>query len=333
MARRRKRYRPLPMRNPRADKLLAWGTSVALHAGIGLLAAFVILAAGNGGTSAEGKVIIVPQSFEDPSYSAHAGEGVLGDPVRVSTHDRLTELNQSEGWPGGSGANVASLLRGGGGGLEAAGIFRGSGASIVPGRSENPVAAYGTPGGGGTGPRSSLYKTSGNATRIVYILDHSGSMLDNFEFLKGEATRSVNNLVPLQYFAVLLVSDKVTTVGSGGGGRLQQALPEAKKQFADLIKREVAEGANDNLLGPFEEAFRRAFEMDPELIYFLTDGRFGDGLVTKVKEMNKEGRVHINTIAFVTEEPAYKGQLQELARENGGKYQFVPQGEVEIGKP
>lgn len=330
MARRRASRANLWWSNPWLDKVLPWGVSLTLHLGIALVMVFVAYAAGQGRSSGEEKLIVVPSSFEDPSYSEHPGGGVLGDPARESAHDRLADLNSSEGWSsrGGSGANVASLLGGGGGGAEAEGIFRGSGASLMASNGKGDGPAFQTPGVG-RGPQSSLYKSSGNALRIVYILDHSGSMVDNFVSLKAEATRSVNNLVPLQYFAVIMVSDKVTTVGPG---QLQQALPEAKKQFAELMQREVAAGANDNLLAPFEEAFRRAFAMDPELIYFLTDGKFGDGLIGKVKEMNKEGRTHINTIAFVTEEPDYKGKLQQLARENGGEYQFVPQKEAADAK-
>ena len=175
------------------------------------------------------------------------------------------------------------------------------------------------------GPRSSFYGTGGNATRIVYILDHSGSMLDNFDFLRVEAVKSVDRLVPLQSFAVVLVSDHVNVVGPG---QLQRAMPDAKKQFADALKKERAEGQNDNLLGPFEQAFNRAFAMKPELIYFLTDGRFGDGLIDKVNQLNKDKKVHINTIAFVTEEPGYKEQLEQLAKENGGTYKFIPERDL-----
>jgi hypothetical protein len=93
---------------------------------------------------------------------------------------------------------------------------------------------------------------------------------------------------------------------------------------------ERPEGANDNLLAPFEQAFNRAFALKPELIYFLTDGKFGDGLISKVNQMNRDKKVHINTIAFVTEEPAYKQQLEQLAKENGGSYKFVR--DADLGK-
>ena len=180
--------------------------------------------------------------------------------------------------------------------------------------------------GGGVGPKSAFYGTGGNATRIVYILDCSGSMLDNFEFLKKEAISSVNNLVPLQFFAVVLVSDHVIPIGPN---QLQCALPEAKKQFAEQLGKQNAEGQNDDLLLPFQQAFERSvFAMKPELIYFLTDGHFDDTLIKVVNQLNRDKKVHINTLAFVTEEAAYKQQLEGLARENGGVYKFIPEREL-----
>jgi hypothetical protein len=310
----------------RLDAFLPWMVSLTFHLAVGLVVAFAYFLTLNALSSTEAQTIVVPNSFQDPSFSEHPGTaapGSGGDPLRQGAQDRLKDLARAEGWGDSGTQNVSAIL---GGHTDAVGIFAGSGAAVSPGVSGNGAAAYGTPGGGsGSGPRSSFYGTGGNATRIVYILDHSGSMLDNFEFLKEQAVKSVGNLSANQFFAVILVSDRVSNVGPA---QLQRALPESKKQFADLLRKEVAEGANDGMLGPFEQAFSRAFAMDPELVYFLTDGKFGDGLITKVAEFNKNRRVHINTIAFVTEEPLYKGQLQQLAQENGGTYKFVPQKDV-----
>ena len=315
-----------PAKSHRLDALIPWLVSVSFHLAVGLIACFGYFLTMHVLSSDEAQAIIVPNSFQDPSFSQHPGTaapGSGGDPLRQPAQDRLKDLARAEGWGDSGASNVSALI---GGTTDAVGIFAGSGAVVSPGVSGNSAAAYGSPGGGsGSGPRSSFYGTGGNATRVVYILDHSGSMLDNFSFLREQAIKSVGNLSANQFFAVILVSDRVTFVGPA---QLQRALPEAKKQFADLLQKEVAEGANDGLLGPFEQAFSRAFAMNPELVYFLTDGKFGDGLIGKVAEFNKERRVHVNTIAFVTEEPLYKGQLQQLAQENGGTYKFVPQKDV-----
>jgi hypothetical protein len=318
------------------DAFFPWVISLTAHFGFFLLAAFITYVTMQAlDHSKDGESIIVPNSFEDPAFSDHPG-GIpnpgSGDPTRQAAQDKLKELAKSEGWAQNQTMqNVASLL-GQNAEVEAVGIFAGSGASIGAGKNGNgsgeggSAAAYGAPGGGaGNGPRSSFYGTGGNATKIVYILDHSGSMLDNFDFLKEKAKKSVGDLVPVQFFAVVMVSDKVTFVGPQ---QLQRALPDAKKLFGEAITKERAEGQNDDLLAPFQQAFERAFAMKPELVYFLTDGRFGDGLLQAVNRLNKDKKVHINTIAFVTEDPTYKDQLQQLARENGGAYKFIPERDV-----
>jgi hypothetical protein len=315
------------------DAALPWLISGAFHLGlliIGIFVAYMTFQA----LSPDERPIIVPQSFEDPAYSENPGgipnPGANADPSRQSAQDRLKELAKSEGWAQSeANENVAGLLGGQAGGTEAMGIFAGTGGSLGSGVGNDSgggkVAAYGAPGGGGNGPRSSFYGTGGNAVRIVYILDHSGSMLDNFGFLREEAKRSVGRLVPLQYFSVILVSDRVTFAGASG---MTRALPDAKKAFSTAIDKERAEGQNDDLLAPFQQAFEKAFAQKPDLIYFLTDGRFNDRLPAIVTGLNKDKKVHINTIAFVTEEPSYKGQLEQLAKDNGGSYKFIPEKEL-----
>ena len=315
------------------DAFFPWMISLTFHVAIGLVVAFTVFLAYRTAKGKEADVIIIPNSFEDPAFSEHPGgiphPGENGDPNKDAMQ-ALRDRLKNDGWnqAGQSAPNPLSAM---GGADEAPWIAAGKGGSVGTGKSgesgsEGSAAAYGVPGGGsGAGLRSSFYGTGGNATRIVYILDHSGSMLDNFDFLRLEAIKSVDRLVPLQSFAVVLVSDHVSMAGPA---QLTVALPEAKKQFGDALKKERAEGQNDNLLGPFEQAFNRAFAMRPQLIYFLTDGRFGDGLIEKVNVLNKDKKVHINTIAFVTEEPGYKEQLEQLAKDNGGSYKFIPERDL-----
>jgi hypothetical protein len=316
------------------DVALPWLISGTFHLGLLIIGIFVAYLAAQA-LAPDEQPIIVPQSFEDPAYSETPGgipnPGANADPSKQSAQDRLKEIAKSEGWAQSESKdqNVAGLLGGQAGSTEAMGIFAGTGGSLGGGTGNDTgggkVAAYGAPGAGGNGPRSSFYGTGGNAVRIVYILDHSGSMLDNFDFLKGEAEKSVGRLVPLQYFSVILVSDRVTFVGPPN---MTRALPDAKKIFAAALKKERAEGQNDDLLAPFQQAFERAFAQKPDLIYFLTDGRFGEGLIKAINTLNKDKKVHINTIAFVTEEPSYKGQLEQLAKDNGGSYKFIPEKEL-----
>jgi hypothetical protein len=71
-----------------------------------------------------------------------------------------------------------------------------------------------------------------------------------------------------------------------------------------------------------EDALERALKLKPQVIYFLTDGEIPDTTRDTVKEFNHDHKTVIHTIAFGTEEGA--DMLRAIARDNGGKYHFVP---------
>ena len=68
------------------------------------------------------------------------------------------------------------------------------------------------------------------------------------------------------------------------------------------------------------EAFKRVFSLRnrPDVIYFLTDGRFESSVPSKIADLNKKGqRVVINTIALGG--GAAMAPLEKIARESGGR--------------
>jgi hypothetical protein len=329
------------VRMPWLDALMPWMVSVILHLGLGLVALFAFYTATHGFSSAESHPIIVPNSFEDPSFSEHPGTpsaGGGGDPLRQAAQDRLHDLASSEGWgnAGRGGQSVASLLGGTG---DATGIFRGNGATISPGQSSGGPAAYGTPGGGGAaGPRSSFYGIGGNAKSVVYLIDRTGS-LDSFGpagsiipgTVKAKVQESVNNLAALQYFAVLtFTSDDDGGTQILGMQRLVQALPESKAAVLEELKTKVAQGGMNDEETIFLQAFRKAFTLSPQLIFFLTDGKISPAVLAEVKRLNTEHTV-INTVMFtpytvesmVPEEKRRYELMTELARQNGGIVKVV----------
>jgi hypothetical protein len=310
-----------------APYVAPWMVSAAVHLGLILVGIFVVAAAGAKMVD-EGKQIVVPTSFGDPALGGGPDLGKMAgansDPGKLA-QDKMHDMLRSEGWDQAVNANnVADLLKGDAG-QDPLAISIGTGGSLAnatnaPGEGGN-LAPYGSPGGGGGGvPKSSFYGTGGAATRIVYILDHSGSMIDNFDYLQKEATRSVRNLLPVQLFSVVMVSQSAETVG---GDQLERATNATKERFAEKIKEFRAEGQNDDLLPPFQNAFETAFKMKPEMIYFLTDGHFDPALMDVIERLNKDKKVKIHTLAFVNHDPSYEEQLQLLAKRNGGTYKFV----------
>lgn len=329
------------------DRIIPWLASVCFHLGLGLVAAFVIYWTFHAfaGDKDRGPIVI-PSSFEDPSFSEHAGgnrhPGELSDPLHDAAQDRLERMMESEGWKSSRSADADSQLTGMGMGADAAMIAPGWGAKIGAGKDGNvaaggDVATFNNAGGGaGIAPRASYYGTGGNARKIVYIIDCSGSMVDHYTLpvrgVKAETERSISNLVPLQFFGVVTVSDTAKVVMD-----MARAVPENKEAFHKKFADSVAEGANDEALSMFQNAFEDALAMKPDLIYFLTDGGFSKALIPAVKKMNQEVGAKICTLEF----DRYTGQtrsgdteqtalLKELAGENGGVYRFV--NDMDAGK-
>ncbi len=331
-----------PLHEPHwLDTALPWVISGAFHLGIGLIVVFVGFLTYQALTP-EDQVIIVPQSFEDPAYSETPGgipnPGLNADPSKKSAQDRLKELAKEEGWAkNDSNKNLSSMLGGAAGDTEALGIFAGTGGSLGGAGGNDSgggkVAAYGVPGGGGTGPRSTFYGTGGNATRIVYIIDTSGSMLDNLDYIKQELTRSVNRLVPLQFVGVVAFSERGEMIT---GSSLVRATPDAKKDISAKIAKLIPKGKNNDELDPFVDAFKKAAALKPQLIYFITDGWFDPRLSQTIDILNKDKSISINCLVLlaanpdgsgggnlVEVNPLYEQNLKDLSARNKGSYRIM----------
>ncbi len=155
----------------------------------------------------------------------------------------------------------------------------------------------------GNGPKSTFFgNAGGGAYKIVYIIDHSGSLLDNFDFLREEVKRSVGNLLPVQQFAVVAFSEETSgNTVLAASPMLQRATLDAKRDLAKRLDDLKAMGENDDMLAPAKYAFQQAFALKPQLIYFLTDGKFDPKLFAEVAKMNVGQKVRINTLASVAD--------------------------------
>ena len=90
------------------------------------------------------------------------------------------------------------------------------------------------------------------------------------------------------------------------------------------------------------DALKDAFErLEPSTIWLLSDGKFSTyksgrrsnsrrkarlASVSKVIRELNDAKVRINTIGFAASEGKVDDSLEEIARENGGIYRFIPTG-------
>jgi hypothetical protein len=165
--------------------------------------------------------------------------------------------------------------------------------------------------------------------RIVYVVDasqsmnhpHPGPMVTRFGRVKLELIRSISGLAPEQQFFIVYFNDQALPMPSQSMAR---ATPAAREQFLTWAAQVRASGRTDP-----EQALALALQLRPDVVYFLTDGKFPAGIVKQVTQANRN-RVMIHTIGFADDEG--EELLQEIADRNWGEYKFIPETEQGIGK-
>jgi hypothetical protein len=150
--------------------------------------------------------------------------------------------------------------------------------------------------GGGFGARmaldaASVWDLSVQANHIAYVVDFSGSLVTVIDDLKRELKRSVGRLKPSQTFNVILFF---------GGGRTESfqpalvaATPENRQAFARWIDGFPAQGGTHPLA-----AVQRALSMNPEAIFFFSDGIFENELVDQITRANTRARAQFLCLLF-----------------------------------
>lgn len=212
-------------------------------------------------------------------------------------------------------------------------------ASIMPPDEPAPLTAgpglatagggEGTPGFAGVaaGVRgSAFFGQRGDAYKIVYVIDTSGSLGWMFEPVQHALIESIDHLRPTQSFHVIFA------------GQTPVELPERKLVPAIAYYKEPAEKFIRELVPAMQcdivAAMQRAFAVQPELIYLLTDGDFGlagSDLLERLNKWNADRTVRITTIGFgvrlerteVAGRPVGESLLREIAREHGGNFRWV----------
>ncbi|MGB0715167.1 MAG: vWA domain-containing protein [Phycisphaerae bacterium] len=175
-------------------------------------------------------------------------------------------------------------------------------------------------GGGGGGPQFfGLGGSVRGARRIVYVVDRSGSMLDTFDHVRRELVRSIDALRRSQKFHVIFFNAGVPL--ENPPRRLVSAIRAQKKALGEFLDTVFPAGSTKPA-----QALRRAMSLEPDLIYFLTDGAFDPALLDKLDKWNPSRKVRIFTIAFFDRSGAEL--LERIAREHDGEFKFVSETDV-----
>lgn len=183
-------------------------------------------------------------------------------------------------------------------------------------------------------PRSFLFGTV-HSQRAVFVVDTSGSMEATFRTNQGKSmsrldfvrcelnTVLTQQLGPTSQFSIVTFSDDANPwrrelVGTGGS-----AIPEAQTYVAGARPR----GATN-----IEAALRSAQAMNPDVIYFLTDGAPTAGSMRKAADLTtlaQQGGDTIHAIAFLTgdhradNKGASRELMRSMAEATGGVYRAI----------
>ena len=195
--------------------------------------------------------------------------------------------------------------------------------------------------GGGGGAQFMGIRT--DAKSIVYIVDFSSSMRNEDgreSLLKRELAQSIQSLRDGCKFTVILFGispengAKLVESPNKSGTVYTNAVPmpprgewlAATASNRDSTIRWVTQHESDPAGGSGTwDSMRIALQMNPEVIFLLTDGEFDSSDLAMLRDEitagNKESLTQINTIAFASENDVQS--LQTIAQENNGTYRRV----------
>ncbi len=322
--------------HPFVLNVLPFVTSVLLHVGV-LLVGFATYQTVRTVTTIIREQIIIPDAtiVEGAEVGGVPNPGLGADPNIVSdmkmdtqeqtqTLEKRTSIASSIGGDSpGEGVIGVGSAKLGGGGLRAV--------------DEAGRSPFGVPGGsGGLGPKSPFMGVSGNAYRIVYLVDGSGSMLPRRNIVIQALKESIDRLKPVQFFNVMFFH--AGDFEALDKGQLIPASPVNKRKAFDFADEMETRDRTDP-----SRAILLAMSMKPQLVYLLTDGfddvveDFAKKLRAQFNALNKSRDVHVNII-YIADESRFTDiggarndakrneivtELKAIAEENGGRFRSI----------
>jgi len=178
-------------------------------------------------------------------------------------------------------------------------------------------AGTGTGKGVGADGGDSFFGLSPQGRRFVYVLDcslsmnhpHSTEAKTRFKRLKLELVRSVGALSSEMGFFLIFFND--FPIGMPAAAPVQ-ATPRVQHHFLQWMSTLKAKGNTEPLT-----ALQIALRMQPDVIYFLTDGSFTYRVEQEILGLST-GRTKINTFVFEAPMTPEMRRAFELLQQNKG---------------
>lgn len=184
------------------------------------------------------------------------------------------------------------------------------------------------------------------ATKIVFVIDASGSLIDTFPFVVNEIRQTLHAMGraraesdrPYEFAVLFFRNGSVVELGGQGTGLprgLKPATPVNIAKALDWLRpggSSVGPGGKTDPL----PAIKLALSYNPQAVVLLSDNITGqgihaldpEGLIDAVLDARGNRRITIDTVQFlypdVAESYGRTGTLERLSKETGGQYRFVP---------
>lgn len=205
-----------------------------------------------------------------------------------------------------------------------------------------------------------MFGVPATASRIVFLVDTSGSLLDTLPYVLRELQKRIMDLSSKQHFTVIFFYGKrsdgtiqplLYEIPPGGLGDDARGTPKRREKAMNWIDP-AAGRIQPGLRGDAVAAIRKALTYKPEVIFLLSDNITGYGqnpidqtmLLRAVRRANR-GQAQIHTIQFVYEDPLmdikhpqtgqpmYRRTLQVLAEQNDGRHVFITEDDLRVMDP
>jgi len=173
-------------------------------------------------------------------------------------------------------------------------------------------------------PRT-IFDDLDRSRKISFAIDASRSMIQKMATLKDQVNKAIVGMSPEQSFGLVFFQNfKCAELNI-------ELLPAnaANKHRAALFLEGVRIESKTNPIPGLEAVFLQ----NPEVIYLVTDGDFPDNaaVLKKIRELNKDKKVTIHTIAFVGQADSdtdFITLLKTIAAENRGQYRNVNEADL-----
>jgi len=195
--------------------------------------------------------------------------------------------------------------------------------SVAGGTGTQNTTGIGNGTGNGIGDGSgsgSFFGVNPPGKKFVFVVDASSSMNHPFPGpgktalgrVKLELLSCVAQMSDDQQFFIVYFNDNAIPMPAR---ELAFATPEAKQNYLTWMARQKGEGQTEP-----EEALLLALRLQPDVIYFLTDGVFKYRVIKRVADMNRQ-RVPIHTVCFGNADG--EKFMRMISSQNSGTYHFV----------